>query len=284
MLCTVWKAHQCQWLLFASFPSASPTHLPPLCWFLPEPAAGQAIDLLTRLLERPQITLCLLHLSSLVTSASPQTPEAASLKPSWKPTGRGCNVMFGRLCPRAAGGDRCCCCAKQEGWQKGALGGINALAPSPPSPKGLIYVSLWQRLENRARLPEHDAGNRREFAKLNSGTSHICCLWEKRRKLSQTCSRPSLRADQRGGGWMQFFFPWMFLLQADLWSRETHFQHSKATLDKRPYWVHTYWEVWFGFILLSLLLFPAPEIPTESLPKFSTLSHTLMIPSSLYCF
>lgn len=45
------------------------------------------------------------------------------------------NVKLG-----AAGTAHCCCCAEQEGWQKGALGGINALALSPASPKGLIYV------------------------------------------------------------------------------------------------------------------------------------------------
>lgn len=279
VLCRMGKAHQCQWFLFASLPSASPTHLLPLCRFLHAAAAGQATDLLTGLLVEtanntlPPASLQPCNISILLPASSLCENQWVEAPVSY----------LGSYAHRQQAWSEQLLC-KQEGWQKGALGGINALALSPPSPKGLIYVSLWQWLESRARLPEHNTGNRRAFAKLHSGTGHICRLWEKRRKASRICSRPSLKADQRGRGWMQGFLPQSSLLQADLWSRETHVQHSKATLDRHPYWVHSSSEVWFGLILSPLLLFSAPEIPTEPLLEFSTLSHSLMIPSSPYCF
>lgn len=57
--------------------------------------------------------------------------------------------------------------------------GVNALALSPASPKGLIYVFLWQWLQNRARLPGHDARNK-ESANLNSSQSCLPSLGKRK--------------------------------------------------------------------------------------------------------
>lgn len=149
--CEVEKAHQGPWFLHGAVPSV-PANPPPVfllvlshgcCW----PNCGPA--------ERMQIILHPLHPSHLPSISIPLGTTWCLSQAHKKTTSGTPNVKLG-----AAGAAHCCCCSEQEGWQKGALGGVNALAPSPASPKGLIYVFPWQWLQNRARLPGHDARNK----------------------------------------------------------------------------------------------------------------------------